>query len=183
MTSPSGYKGNRIPKGYSQGQLQQFTPEQMQLLQQMIDQVGPDSYLARLAGGDESIFQEVEAPALRQFSSTLGNISSRFSGMGQGGRKSSAFQHSTTAAASDFAQQLQSQRMNLQRQAVMDLQNIGNQLLGQRPYEQFLVEKQQKDPWFKSWAPAVGAGVGFFTGGLPGAAAGYQAGSKFSEGF
>lgn len=144
QVSPSGKIGNKTPSGYKSGQMAQFTPEQMQLFQQMFSQVSPDSYTSRLAGGDESLFGEMEAPALKQFSGLQGNLASRFSGMGSfGGRKSSGFQNSSNAAASDFALQLQSQRQGLQRQAIQDLQSMSQSLLGQRPYEQFLVPKQK----------------------------------------
>jgi hypothetical protein len=141
VRGPTGRTGNVIPKGYQQGQLQQFSPEQMQLFQQMFGHLGPDSFLGKLAAGDESQFEQLEAPALRQFSGIQGNIASRFSGMGSGGRKSSGFQNTMGGAASDFAQQLQSQRMGLQQNAIRDLMGMSNQLLGQRPYENTLTEK------------------------------------------
>lgn len=133
---------NIIPKGYKQGQLQQFTPEQMQLFQQLFSNVGPQSYLSRLAGGDEGLFEEMEAPAHRQFQGKLGEIASRFSGYGMGGRRSSGFNLESTQAASNFSQDLSSKRQELQRQALMDLMNMSNSLLGQRPYEQSLIKKQ-----------------------------------------
>lgn len=139
--------GNKIPKGYQQGQLQQFTPEQMQLFQQMFGQLGPESFLGRLAGGDQSQFEELEAPALRQFGELQGGLASRFSGMGMGGRRSSGFQNTANQASSDFAQALQGQRMGLRNQAIKDLLGMSNQLLGQRPYEQFLTKKEK--PWWQ----------------------------------
>lgn len=165
-TNNTGAMKEKIPKGYSKGSLQQFTPEQMQLFQQMFGHVGPESYLSKLAGGDQETFNQIEAPALRQFSELQGGLASRFSGMGGlGARKSSGFQNTMNSAASNFAQQLQSNRQNLQRQALMDLQGLSGELLGQRPYENFLIAKQQKPGW--------GQLAGKFLGGLPGAAAGY----------
>jgi hypothetical protein len=133
--------GNKIPKGYSAGRIQQFTPEMMQLFNSLFSHVGPESYLSRLAGGDEEIFKQIEGPAMRQFSGQLGNLASRFSGMGQGARHSSGFQNTATSAASDFAQDLQSKRQGLTRQALMDLMSSSQMLLGQRPYENFLTKK------------------------------------------
>lgn len=138
---------NLIPKGYSRGQLQQFTPEQMQLFQQLFSNVGPKSYLSRLAGGEEGMFEEMEAPAHRQFQGKLGDIASRFSGYGMGGRRSSGFNLASTQAVSDFAQDLASRRQELQRQALMDLMGISQSLLSQRPSEQFLIKKQM--PFWK----------------------------------
>lgn len=183
----------KIPSGYKAGALQQFTPEQLELFQQLFSHVGPESFLSRLAGGDQSQFAEMEAPALRQFSELQGGLASRFSGMGGGGnqlglgaRKSSGFQNTMTSAASNFAQELQAQRQGLQRQALMDLMGISTNLLGQRPYDRFLVEKQQKQGGLGGALGALGGGaLGFFGSGgnpmlaLQGAQMGYGIGSAF----
>lgn len=147
--------GNKLPKGYEAGQLQQFTPEQMQLFQQLFGQLGPNSFLGKLAGGDQSMFEQLEAPAMRQFQGLQGQLASRFSGMGTGARRSSGFQNTANQATSDFAQQLQSNRMGLQNQAIRDLMGLGNQLLGQRPYEQFV-----KKPF---WQELLGGAAGGLT--------------------
>jgi len=130
----------------------------------------------------------MEAPAMRQFAGLQGNLASRFSGMGMGGRKSSGFQNTANQATSDFAQQLQSRRMDLQRQAIKDLHGMGNELLGQRPYENFLTQDQEKKKpmWqqiLSGALPLAGAGVGGFFGGLPGAQLGGQLGAAASQGF
>lgn len=158
MRSGQNMTGNKIPKGYQQGQLQQFSPEQMQLFQQMFGQVGPESFLGKLAGGDQSQFEAMEAPAMKQFAGLQGQLASRFSGMGMGARRSSGFQNTANQATSDFAQQLQSQRMGLQRQAIQDLMGMSGQLLGQRPYEQFLTPKQK--PFWQELVGNLAGGVG-----------------------
>jgi hypothetical protein len=191
----TGAMKEKIPSGYKKGSLQQFTPEQMQLFQQQFGQVAPDSYLSRLAGGDQSMFGEIEAPALRQFNALQGNIASRFSGMGGGGnqralggRKSSGFQNTINSAASNFAQELQSNRQGLQRQALMDLMGLSNSLLGQRPYQNFLIKKEPKQSGLGGiLGGAVGGIGGFFAGGGPagalaGAKLGYDVGSSFGGG-
>jgi hypothetical protein len=144
---PTGKTGNVTPKGYRLGQTQQFTPEQMQLFQQMFSHVGPDSFLSRLASGDESQFEQLEAPALRQLGEFQGGLASRFSGMGLGARRGSGHQLAQGQLASDFAQQLQSNRLGLQRQAIQDLAGLSQSLLGQRPYETSLIKKQM--PFWK----------------------------------
>lgn len=184
-TFNTGATKNKIPKGYKQGSLQQFTPEQMNLFQQMFGQVGPESYLAKLAGGDQSTFDEMEAPALRQFSGIQGNIASRFSGMGGlGARRSSGFQNTINSAASNFAEELQANRQNLQRQALMDLMGISKELLNQRPQQNFLVKKQQNN---SGLGGAIGAGLGglggFFAGGPAGAMQGAQLGHSIGSQF
>lgn len=184
-----GMQGEYIPKGMRAGQLQNFTPEAMDLYKQLFSHVGPDSYLSRLAGGDEALFNEIEAPALRQFSALQGNMASRFSrGGGEGSlsaRHSSGFQNAMTAAGSNFAQDLQAQRQGLQRQALGDLFSMSEMLMGQRPYERQLYNKQQKQS--SGWGGLIGAGVGgvggFMLGGpmgaMQGAQLGYGVGSAF----
>jgi hypothetical protein len=206
MNSMGGYQGFRaptgfgkgkatgdiIPKGHKLGQLQQFTPDQMKLFKQIFGFVSPDSYLSKLAGGDESLFEDIEAPQLRQFGQLQGNIASRFSGgLGQGGlglRKSSGFQNIMGQESSNFAQQLAANRQQLQRQALTDLMGISSGLLGQSPYQKFLIGKGEKQPSFlQSLGGGIlrggGAAAGGFFGGPAGATAGYHAGDAFANAF
>lgn len=177
------------PHGYRQGATQQYTPEQMQLYEQLFSHVGPESYLSRLAGGDQSMFNEMEAPAHRQFNEQIGNIASRFSAGGGGrgalgSRRSSGFQNTTSSAASNFAQDLASRRQQMQRQATMDLAQISQMLLGQRPYEQYLIKKEHEKG---GWGGVIGAGIGAIPGivtanpmlAIAGASAGHGIGSQF----
>jgi hypothetical protein len=147
---PAGLKGT----GYQQ--VQTFTPEQMQLFQQMFGQVGPQSYLGKLAGGDQSQFEQLEAPALKQFNQLQGGLASRFSGMGSGARRSSGFQNTANQASMDFASQLQSQRMGLQRQAMQDLMGMSQHLLGQSPYEL----TPEKRPFWQELLLSTAGGAG-----------------------
>lgn len=156
-----------IPEGYSSGRMKNYTPQQMKLHESQFAHLGPDSYLSRLAGGDQSMFDEMEAPAFRQFQGLQGQIASRFSGMGMGGRKSSGFQNTSNQAASDFAQDLQSKRLGLRNQAIKDLMSMSNELLGQRPYEKFLTQKPQS-----AWADIAGK----FAGAIPGAVSSFASG-------
>ncbi|MEO8253190.1 MAG: hypothetical protein ABI554_02300 [Flavobacterium sp.] len=146
--------GNNIPKGYESGSIQQFTPEQMDLFKQLFSNVGSDSYLSKLAGGDQSYFDEIEAPALKQFSGLQGNIASRFSGMGLGGRKNSGFQNTLNSASSDFASGLQSKRQEMRQNAIRELMGLSGDLLGQRPQENFLAPKQK--PWWQEMLTGIG---------------------------
>lgn len=190
MRQKPNFRGDIIPKGYRTGQLQQYTPEQLDLFHQLLGNLGPESNLGRFASGDESTFAQMEAPAMRQFSELLGGISNRFAtGSGRGSLgtlKSSGFQNTGTAAASNFAQDLAAKRQELQRQALLDMFGLSNMLLNQRPYDRFLVEKPQKEQ-SSGWGGLIGAGLGaaggFFAGGptgaLYGANIGYKAGSSF----
>ncbi len=154
------FAGQKLGGGYKQGQLQQFTPEQMDLFKSLFSQVSPDSYTSRLANGDEGLFNEMEEPALRQFSGLQGNIASRFSGMGSGARRSSGFQNTINSASSDFASNLQSQRQGLQRQAIQDLLGMSRSLLSERPYENFAIAPQQKRSFFEKVFGGSGAALG-----------------------
>lgn len=180
QTQRQGATGITKPKhvsGYRH--FENMTPEQMELLSQLMGNLGPDSFLSKLAGGDQSAFEEMEAPALKQFSALQGNLASRFSGMGLGGRKSSGFQLAANQQASDFAQQLQSNRLNLRKQALQELMQYGGSLLQQQPYG--LVEKQQKSsPWGALAGTGLGAVGGYFAGNpMAGAKLGYNVGSAF----
>jgi len=176
---------NIIPKGYKAGQLQQFTPEQMQLFQNLFGFLGPDSYLSRLAGGDQEAFEQMEAPAHRQFQEQLGGLASRFSGFGGGAmsaRRGSGFQNASTQAAQDFASRLASQRHDLTRQALSDLMGYSNMLLGQSPYEKFLIQKPEKEksPWGSIAGGLLGGIGGAFVGNpVAGAQFGSAVGSAF----
>lgn len=178
---------NKVPSGYRHGQLQNFTPEQFQLFQQMFGRLGPESFLGRLASGDQSQFEQLEAPAMRQFQGLQGQLASRFSGMGTGARRSSGFQNVANQATSDFAQDLQSRRLGLQREALNDLMTMSGQLLQQRPYDQFMVKKDPKTSWWQSLLggalPIGGAALGGIFGGLPGAKLGGTLGGAASKGF
>lgn len=158
----------KIPSGYKKYSSQQFTPEQLDLFRQLFSQIGPESDLFKLAGGDQGMFDEMEAPALRQFGELQGNLASRFSGMGMGGQKSSGFQNTMNSAAQDFAGQLQSNRQNLQRQAMTDLMGMSNSLLGQRPFETGLAEKPKSfgHEFGSSVMGGLGKGLGSLLGGL-----------------
>lgn len=159
-----GSPGENIPKGYRKGVLNNFTPEQNQLFQELFSHVSPDSYLSKLAMGDESQFEEMEAPQHRQFQGLLGNIASKFSGMGTGARRSSGFQNTVNSAASNFAQDLASKRQDLQKQAIMELMGLSGSLLSQRPQENLLTNKSNRQSFgqslLSSSVPALASGLG-----------------------
>lgn len=163
-----------VPKGFSQAQQMQYTPEQMKLFQQMFGSSSPDSYLSRLAGGDESDFEEMEAPAWRQFQEAQGQLGSRYAQLAPGAmsaKNGSGFRNAANQQSSNFAMNLASRRRELQRQAIMDLQGIGTNLLQQRPMDRSLVEnapKKQKQA-LGGWGGVAGAvGGGLLGSVIPG---------------
>jgi len=163
---PTSSLKNKVPKGYQQGTIQNYTPQQMQLFESMFGNVGPNSYTSRLAQGDESLFNEMEAPAFRQFNELQGQNASRFSGMGMGARRGSGFQNQQNAATSNFAQDLQSRRQELQRNAIKDLMGMSSDLLEQRPSETFFTKKSR--PWWQELLtesiPFAGNALGSYFG-------------------
>jgi hypothetical protein len=164
MAGQSGYGTTGKPQkigntGYNSFTSQQFTPEQMQLFSRGFQNVSPDSYLSKLAGGDEESFNELEAPALKQFAGLQGGLASRFSGQGgTGARRSSGFQNASNSAAQDFASQLQSQRLGIRNNALQQLHSMSQDLLGQRPYEQYITPK--KKPFWQELVAGLAGSAG-----------------------
>lgn len=181
-----GMQGNKIPEGYQTGKLSNWEPWQQDVAQQLRSNIGPNSLTQRLASGDQSQFEQMEAPAWRQFNEASAQNASRFSGMGIGARGGSGFKNSQSAAAGNFAQDLQAKRLELQRQAVNDIMGYGNQLLSQKPYENYLIKEQpEQNPWADiagGFASAIPSAIaGFAKGGLPGA--GIGAATSFASNF
>lgn len=149
-------------KGYKQAQLANMTPQQMQLLQQLLGGIGEGAgsgleYLTGLASGDESQFQQMEAPALRQFQELLGQTGTRFSGLGA--RDSSAFENQVAGAGATLAENLAAKRQSLQQNAIEKLLGYSGELLNQRPYENLLVQKQRKPGFLDYAGSALGLGA------------------------
>lgn len=187
MVGATGMTGNQIPKGYKMGQIQNYTPQQMELANQQFQNL-QNSPMQGLARGDQGAFDQLEAPALRQFGQLQGQNASRFSGMGMGGRHGSGFNIEQTSGAQEFAEKLQAQRLGLQRQAQQDLWKMSNDLLDQKPYNNFMKEKAPKKPSFFQRAvgiaaPLAGAAIGGAAGGPMGMAMGANLGSTFASGF
>jgi len=157
--------GNSIPRGYRLGKIQQFSPEQVELFSQLFSHVGPQSYLSRLSRGEEGLPDEEQA--WRDYQGSIGGLASRFSGMGTGLQKSSGFQNTMSQSAQDFALGLKSQRQQLQREALQELFGLSEALLGQRPSEQFLVQKSPKTPSFlKQLGLGAASGLSHAAGGI-----------------
>lgn len=190
MNGSSGYRGSSgediesrpagkdvRPKGYRVGELQTFDKNQMGLYNQGFTHLDDNSYLAKLAGGDQSMFEEMEAPFQRQFQEDIGELAGQFSGMGMGARRGSGFQNAANQSAQDFAMQLQGQRQQYRENAMNELMQNSEYMLNQRPKDRFLVEKQQKK---NVWGQVIGAGLqgaAAFSGSFGGGAGGADAAS------
>lgn len=138
-------------------------PRTSQLWEQIRGAISPGlkgggDFLSMLAGGgNEDMWRQLEAPAMRQFSELQGNVASRFSGMGTGARRSSGFQNAMGGASADLAERLQSNRMGLQQNAIKDLFSMGQNLLG-TSLSQTGFTPQQK-PWWQELLMGAGPGL------------------------
>lgn len=107
------------------GQMSRYSPENQQQFNSVIS-----SMLGRL-GGNEFSFDPIEAQARRGFEQkTLPSIAERFSSMGAGAGRSSAFGQQLGAAGADLESNLAAQRQQygLQRQGLMqNLMQMGQQ--------------------------------------------------------
>jgi hypothetical protein len=147
-------------------------PRKSQLWDQIQQAIGPGlkgggDFLSRLAGGgDEEMWNQLEAPAFSQFRELRGNTASQFSGAGSGTRRSSSFRNFMGGAEANLAERLQSNRLGLQNQAVQQLFSMGQNLLG-TPLSQTGFLPRQKPAWqelLASIAPALTQGATSFGG-------------------
>jgi len=165
------------PRGYNQ--VSNFSPQMMNLFQMLLGGTTQGAgkgidWLSKLASGDESTFNQLEAPSHNAFNAKLGDIGNRFANIGAVG--SSGFNNATTGAASNFAQELGSNRINLQQGALDRLLNQSNSLLNMQPYS--LQEKDQGFDWGGLLGGILGSLGGPALGGI-GSAAGSKFGKKF----
>jgi hypothetical protein len=172
MATPS--LNNSLSKtGYKAINLPTKTPGQMNLYNQLQSGVGGgglDQLLAQLkglaGGGNDEMWSQLEAPAMRQFQQLQGNIGARFSGLGSGAQRSSAFQNAQTAGASDLAERLQSQRLGLQQGAQDRLMQLVQSLLGQQLGENALIPKKKSgwETFLEGLGGVAGQAAGQFGG-------------------
>lgn len=177
-----------VNANYEESSINRLTPEQEEIFSQLMggSKEGLSSsldYLNRLAQGDESLFKELEAPAMRQFGEFQGQLASRFSGSGLGGRHGSGFQKAAGAGAQQFAENLASQRQNLRQGAIADLLGLNKELMGLSKQESFLMEPKRKkyENLLAALLPLIGGAVGASYGGPMGALAGSQIGGAASS--
>lgn len=154
--------------GYDLIKMPGMSGQQKELLSTLIGKTqagigGGLDITSRLAGGDESMFAQREAPALRQFQEQImPQIASRFAG--QGALKSSAFQNVAAGRGMELAESLQAQRQDIQRQSLQQLLGLSQSLLGQRP-DQYGLQEQSQGFWGQLGS-GLGQGLGAGAGGL-----------------
>lgn len=156
------------PRGANQ--ISTMSPQQQQLFSSLIGKLGGGAgqgvdYLSRLAGGDQSMFSEMEAPAYSAFNKQLGNIGSRFADVGAIG--SSGFQNATSGAAAQLGESLASKRGELQRGAIERLLGLSSELLGKQTFG--FEDKDQGFDWGSLIGTLGGAAGSAFLGPIGGA--------------
>jgi hypothetical protein len=168
MATPASSRNvSRTP--YQQIQVPTKDPRAMELYQQVAQALGPHlgnavQGIGQLAGGGTpEQWQQLEAPALRQYQQLVGGIGARYSGLGSGGaQKSSAFQNELSGSAADLAERLQGQRMGLQQNALQQLLGLYQNLIGTDTFENVFLPKQK--PWWQEFASAIAPGIGMAGG-------------------
>ena len=164
MSMPASSVSKLKGTGYNQVTMPNKTPQQMEMFNMMYGggKGGMEAGLQHLSqmagGGNEEYWNQLEAPAMRQFGEMQGNIASRFSGAGMGGRRSSGFQNAQNSAASELSQQLQSNRLGLQNQAIQQLMSMYGNLMGQDMNTTSLIPKKKK--WWQELLPSLAGGIG-----------------------
>lgn len=137
-----------IPKGYEKFKTKQYEPEQLDIWKQIYKNLGRESYLQRLAGGDEELFEEMEEPAWRKFSEAQGQIGSRYSQLAPGAmsaQRGSGFKQRQGALGREFAENLTARRQELKSKAMEDLMKFSEMFLQQKPFERGLAAKPKKE--------------------------------------
>lgn len=121
MSAPAGYES-----------FSTFNPQQAQLFQQLLASLGGaqgigqnplyqsgQNYLQDLLSGSPEAFEKFEAPYKRQFQEqTVPGLAERFSGIGAGAQRSSAFQQALGQAGAGLSENLASLRGQLQMGAL-----------------------------------------------------------------
>lgn len=187
LPTPTGYSNPMSSStGYKTRQFANFTPEQMQLFNQLLGKSsgamaggglsqGLD-YLSRLAGGQAMGMQQEEAPAYEAYNRALAQQANRYAGLGA--LDSSSFQNMAAGGASDLAMNLAARRGDLQRRAIESLLGFSERMLGAQPYS-YLQEQQTKPDWLGLLGGLGGTLFGSALGPM-GATAGGAIGSKLA---
>lgn len=125
-----------------------MTQGQIDLLERLIGKsqsaIDPAyDFLTQLLSGDETIFRQLEQPAIRAFEEEIApSIAERFSGAGAGAQGSSAFQQQLATAGSRLSQSLAEQRTGMRMSALDRILGQLDRPLGYQPYQQTFVPKQ-----------------------------------------
>ena len=154
-----------------------YNPQQEQLLNTALGGLQQQlplglQNLRNILGGDEETFESFFAPARRNFEQkTLPSIAERFTGMlGEGSQRSSAFGQQLGEAGKSLEEDIFSQRIGMQQDALMQLLQLMSPALAQREYE-YTTPRQAGFLENLGVGAAQGLG-GFLGGGIPGLVSG-----------
>lgn len=158
-------QGNSIPKGTQFGRINEQTPEQEQIFKYLQTLISPDSQQAKLAQGDPETYNKLEQNDWNDFSDYESSLYNNL--YSSGSTKGSAYNNAGSSARQKFASQLSANRQNLQQNALKGLFSMGKDLLGHKPYDQFLTKTdEEKKTWEKvfDFIPSIIKLATFFTG-------------------
>lgn len=156
-----------IPQGYDTFNYETMGGGQKQLydyLQSMMMNQGGKGMqnLFGMAGGDQDLYSQLEAPAMRQFQQQIApGIANRYTGSGLKG--SSGFENSLANAGSNLAENLQSQRMGYQQHAMDRVMELMERLTGMSTNQAGLVQKPQTD-WAGMFSSLANTGLSMIPG-------------------
>lgn len=148
-------------------QLPTLTPQQQSVLSQLLGNVQNAlppafSYLQNLLQDNPESYNDYEAPYMRQFNEQIvPGIAERFSGLGAGSQRSSAFQQALGQAGAGLSESLAGQRANLRQNSISQLQGfLGSGL--RSPFETAYMPAQQSglQRFGNALAPLSGLGIG-----------------------
>jgi hypothetical protein len=122
------------------------------------------SYLQNILGGSPEFFEAFEAPARRGFEQkTLPTIAERFTGaLGEGSQKSSAFGQQLGQAGRELEENLMSQRLGMQGNALNQLLQLLGPALSPR---QEVIEYGRQPGFLENLAIGAAPGLGMAAGG------------------
>jgi len=137
-----GFSDFFLGRGGRTEQVPTVTPQQKGVLDQILGGLGGQGFgggalgsglqnIFNLLSGDQGALDAFQAPAIRQFEEqTVPGIAERFSGLGAGAQRSSAFGQQLGAAGAGLAENLSAQRAGLQSDALSQLRGLLGMGLG-----------------------------------------------------
>jgi len=192
-----GFSDFFLGRGGRTEQVPTVTPQQKGVLDQILGGLGGQGFgggalgsglqnIFNLLSGDQGALDAFQAPAIRQFEEqTVPGIAERFSGLGAGAQRSSAFGQQLGAAGAGLAENLSAQRAGLQSDALSQLRGLLGMGLGPQFQNQQIPGSEGAIHGILQGLGSVFGGVGgqALGGGLAGALSGKGFGAGVKHGF
>ena len=141
-----------------------FDPQQEKLLDQLLGALQSNlgsgvQNLQNILGGDEETFEAFQRPARRDFEQkTLPTIAERFTGLfGEGSQRSSAFGQALGTAGRELEENLFSQRIGMQSDALSQLLSFLGPALSPRKHQ---YQTQRQPGFLENIGVPIAQGVG-----------------------